>query len=319
MKQIKLLATFLIVMLCAGLTACSDDCGDMGKYGNLKEGKMTVKLIKAGTLKALIPAAIDKDSIHHLTIIGDLNGTDFGLIKGLSDYLYTLDLSQANIVSGGEPYGYTLSTTDNVIGITLFTGLRHLETLLLPNAITRIDKKAFYGCISLTSIRIPNSVTSIGESAFKDCNCLNSVILNDSLTSIDNFTFYEVTGLSSITIPNSVTSIGYYTFYNCRGLKSVTIGHSVPKIDICTFEGCTNLTTVTIGSSVTSIGNYAFHGCKGLKEIHNKNRKPQELGTKVFENVDMNLCTLYVPKGTLSDYQNDSYWKGLFANVVEEE
>ena len=68
----------------------------------------------------------------------------------------------------------------------------------IPDSVTSIGHRAFYGCTGLTSITIPDSVTSIGYSAFKDC-----------------------TGLTSITIPDSVTSIGYMAFYGCTGLKDV--------------------------------------------------------------------------------------------------
>ena len=45
----------------------------------------------------------------------------------------------------------------------------------IPNSVTSIGYRAFYGCTGLTSITIPNSVTSIGGSAFLGCSGLTDV------------------------------------------------------------------------------------------------------------------------------------------------
>ena len=42
----------------------------------------------------------------------------------------------------------------------------------IPDSVTSIGNKAFYGCTNLTSITIPKSVTSIGDYTFTDCNNL---------------------------------------------------------------------------------------------------------------------------------------------------
>jgi uncharacterized repeat protein (TIGR02543 family) len=46
----------------------------------------------------------------------------------------------------------------------------------IPNSVTSIGERAFYGCRSLTSITIPNSVISIGLRAFEGCTGLTSII-----------------------------------------------------------------------------------------------------------------------------------------------
>ena len=72
---------------------------------------------------------------------------------------------------------------------------------------------AFSGCKSLQSITIPNSVTKIGDEAFCVCESLQSVTIPNSVTSIGDNAFFLCESLQSITIPNSVTSIGYTAFY----------------------------------------------------------------------------------------------------------
>ena len=175
----------------------------------------------------------------------------------------------------------------------------------IPNSVTSIGSRAFFGCHGLTSVTIPNSVTSIGERAFEYCSGLTKVIVNDiaawcnisftdwnsnplyyakhlysdenteitnlvipdGVTTIKDYAFDGCTGLTSVTIGNSVTSIGSYAFDGCTGLTSVTIGNSVTSIGFRAFADCTGLTSVTIPNSVTSIGLEPFYRCTGLTSV----------------------------------------------------
>ena len=54
------------------------------------------------------------------------------------------------------------------IGDEAFFGCRNLQTVILPEGLRRIGKKAFRGT-ALQEIRIPASVTEIGARAFQNC------------------------------------------------------------------------------------------------------------------------------------------------------
>ena len=139
-----------------------------------------------------------------------------------------------------------------------------VKDLVIPNSVTSIGDKAFYGCSGLTSVTIPNSVTTIGEYAFYGCSGLTSVTIPNSVTSIESDAFSGCSSLTSVTIPNSVNSIGSGAFYDCSGLTSVTIPNSVTSIGVDAFSYCSGLTSVTIPNSVATIGYEAFYGCSGL-------------------------------------------------------
>ena len=73
-------------------------------------------------------------------------------------------------------------TSPLLIHEAVFRGCTSLETVTLPNNVTRIGTNAFSGCTSLTSMNIPASVTSIGESVFYNCTNLTSVAFNGPAT-----------------------------------------------------------------------------------------------------------------------------------------
>ena len=145
--------------------------------------------------------------------------------------------------------------------------LTKLTSVEIPDSVTSIGERAFYGCIRLTSIVIPDSVTSIGDRAFHLCGRLISVVIGESVKSIGEMAFESCSKLTSIVIPDSVTTIGERAFRGCYGLTSVVIGKRVTSIGYAAFRGCSKLTSVVIPDSVTSIGEYAFENCSGLTSV----------------------------------------------------
>ena len=104
-----------------------------------------------GWLSSKIPFK-DQASVQNLTVTGYINGTDVKFIKELINnrQLSHLDLSDANIVAGGEAYfapnknySYKIEK-DNTIGSYMFTDYiniskRRLTYLSLPKSVTKIE------------------------------------------------------------------------------------------------------------------------------------------------------------------------------------
>ena len=144
--------------------------------------QVTIKLDKAGSL----PDKIDeskKYKITNLKVIGDLNGTDFRLIRDMAgcDYqrketigkLSILDLSETNIVNGGDDYYNDefskYSCENDKIGNSTFESCNSLTSINLPSSITEIGDYVFMNCNNLSSITIPKCVIKIGALAFEGC------------------------------------------------------------------------------------------------------------------------------------------------------
>ena len=318
-----LLATVFMLLGCLSIQA-----GDDG----LITKQITVTLDKAGTLPDKIGSA-KKYKITNLKIIGEINGTDWLLIRdmagGNSDgrsyetggRLATLDLSEAKIVSGGEFYFSPWWTSDiaytskDVLGAYAFYQCTSLVSLTLPKSITEIGARAFQECSNLANVAIPASVTSIGMLAFWGCSGLTGITIPSSVTSIGSSAFYGCSGLTSLSFPSGITSIGSSAFYGCSGLTSLSFPSGITSIGSSAFYGCSGLTSLSFPSGITSIGSSAFLGCSGLTSIYVYAEKMPKLGTNMFDDCDAKKCTVYVPKGTYDDYWLSEF--GYFENIVE--
>ncbi len=273
-KGLFLTAVFMLLG-CFSIQAADDD---------LITRQITIKLDKAGTLPDRIGSS-KKYKITNLKLVGEINGTDWNMIREMAgrDYqesstegnLSVLDLSEAKIVAGGDYYYY-----DNLFNNKVYTSN------------DEIGEYAFAYCSGLTSLTLPVGITSIGDD-----------------------TFYGCSGLTSLTLPAGITSIGEYAFSRCSGLTSLTLPAGITSIDKYAFSGCSRLTSLTLPAGITSIGEFAFSYCSGLTSIYVYAEKVPRIGRYAFEGCASRKCTLYVPKGTYGNYRLSEF--GYFENIVE--
>ena len=248
-KGLFLTAVFMLLG-CLSIQAANDD---------LITKQITINLDKAGTLPNKI-ASSEMYKITNLKIIGEINGTDWNMIREMAGRNYqesstegnlsVLDLSEARIVEGGDDYYYDnlfnnkVYTSNDEIGEYAFHDCSGLTSLTLPAGITSISDCAFEGCSGLTSLTLPSGITSIGSSAFEGCSGLTSLTLPDGITSIGDDAFWGCSGLTSLPLPATITSIGNCAFYICSGLTSLTLPDGITSIGYSAFEGCSRLKEV---------------------------------------------------------------------------
>ncbi|MDL2223928.1 leucine-rich repeat domain-containing protein [Bacteroidales bacterium OttesenSCG-928-M06] len=210
-----------------------------------------------------------------------------------------------------------------------FEGCRSLETIILPSSLVYLGNEVFYGCSGLKTVILGKSIESIDFGAFTGCGSLESILVdkeNLKYTSEGGVLFDKKKEVLSIypgglkgkyTIPNSVKTIGYGAFY-ASDLTSVIIPNSVTKIESVAFKYCRSLTSITIPVSVKSIDSEAFYDCSSLAQVQVNWNKPLSISPEIF-NIDMiKKCTLYVPAGTKSLYEQAKGWLN-FGTIIEGE
>jgi hypothetical protein len=285
-------------------TNIHDTCGDPLNYSVNPDGvSVTVTghvygTSASGTITIPETKTID-GTTYTVTAIGD------NAFKNCSDLTGSITIPNSVVTIGKRAF-------QNCAG---FTG-----PLTIGNSVVTIDDYAFDGCDDLTgSLTIPNSVTTIGYRAFCGCDFTGSLTIPNSVTTIGHYAFDYCSGFTgSLTIGNSVTTIGRYVFNGCSGFTgSLIIPDSVTEIGSAAFQSCSGFTgDLSIGGSVTTIGDYAFSGCSGLTSMTVYPVTPPTLGGSiVFQSVPRTI-PVYVPCGSLADYQSASGWNS-FTNMQE--
>lgn len=67
------------------------------------------------------------------------------------------------------------NSLDTIIGQDAFAYCTSLQSIQIPDSVTRIEKSAFFGCCSLTSVVLPAKLNAVGDRAFSQCKKLTSI------------------------------------------------------------------------------------------------------------------------------------------------
>ncbi len=143
--------------------------------------------------------------------------------------------------------------------------LRHrLRSVIIPETVTTIGKKAFSLCESLCDLVVPDSVRDIDSTAFDAC-----VLLSDSngFMIVKDVLYFYCGSDSRVDIPDTITNIASEAFCRIRPIKEVTIPYSVTVIEDLAFAFCENLERVYLPDSVIHIGQKVFYGCPKLEIV----------------------------------------------------
>lgn len=217
-------------------------------FGNIIEynNQPTITLEQPGTLSQKI-SDYEKNIITSLKINGKINGTDIKFIREMAGVSVTgektdgelanLDLSEAQIVSGGDYYYQDYSdnkhyTSDDELGIGFFKKCKGLEAITLPGNLKSVGESAFDECYSLETLNLPSGITSIGNKAFGGCLSLTSVTLPSELISIGDRAFWCCRRLTSLDLPSSLTTVGEEAFAGCSQLTSLTLHSGLTNIKV---------------------------------------------------------------------------------------
>lgn len=203
--------------------------------------------------------------------------------------IYIDDLSNWCTMEKVNPSKYSLYYNDNL-----------LDNLIVPNDVTSIADKAFYGAISIGSITIGDNVQTIGANAL-DCGASSihiganvtsgDIVINDGMsvyvkdikqwcklhTGVDYLTsdavrYYNLylnnNLVTHLIIPDDVETINDYCFQGINSITSVSLGNDVRHIGTGAFKYCSMLTNAELNNGLESIGDNAFYGCIRITSVN---------------------------------------------------
>ncbi len=107
------------------------------------------------------------------------------------------------------------------IGVNAFSSRYGVETVILPEGLTKLDNNAFRKCSGLMRAILPTTLRSIGDHAFYQCENLKEITIPEGVTSIGASAFQGCTQLRDVTLPASLVNFTDKMFYNCH--RTLTI------------------------------------------------------------------------------------------------
>lgn len=227
---------------------------------------------RAGTLRQQISA--NWLLAKQIRVRGPINVDDINFLKELAQYNGGNQLAMLDL---------TAITGLKELPDSAFTGCNSLNTIALPNDMTKIGKASFAECNNLVNVRLPKQLSEIGESAFYRCKNLYSIYIPSRVIKVGEKAFKECSSLNSVTLPEFLDSIDCETFMSCSKLTTITIPDRLTKIKGSAFWECEQLKTIILPDGLEQIGPSAFGECKMLKEI-NIPKSLKSIEEKVFWN-----------------------------------
>jgi len=131
--------------------------------------------------------------------------------------------------------------------------------LTLNEGIEYIGSRAFFKC-GIVDLVIPDSVTEMGIRAFYGCDEMKTLTIGNGLTRIPDFAFYGCTSLEEVHLSNGTLIIGEQAFQNCTALTTIDLGKTLNTIEKAAFLGCESLANLALPASLVTIGDHAFRG-----------------------------------------------------------
>lgn len=185
-----------------------DEGGVLHEITKAGEGEERVELASAGKVSQNLSEKAIK-----ATLVGRINGADIKYLRKLviEGNLLSIDLTDAQIVSGGGAYYQDYKTALNEMGQSAFQNFKKLISIKLPQKLTKIGKEAF-SKTGLKMIVIPDKVTTIGGDAFAYCDQLTTVLIGEKVRTMEQGVFYESKVKDVYVKPTTPPSLSDYMF-----------------------------------------------------------------------------------------------------------
>jgi len=201
-----------------------------------------------------------------------------------SDFWYRTENGEVTLIAyKGEDAHVRVPTTLEGTPVTAieseaFADKKCIETLYLPDSITKIGASALKGCENLTALRTPffgataTSTQFLGY-LFGSTNHENNsrdvpvslayLEIGGSARRLADFSLFECNDLLCVSLPAQMTEIGRYAMYGCSRLVALNTEH-LTLLDANALDSCVALTRLEFGASMTTFGLGALEGCTEL-------------------------------------------------------
>ena len=205
------------------------------------------------------------DQWHFNTYVGDYVVPETVTYEGVT---YTVTAIGELAFGGceGELNSVIVSNTVTTIERSAFESSTKLRTVVLPNSVENIAPRTFTNCAKLSSVRLPEGITELPDFIFEGCESLTSFTIPPTVTRIGESAFNQ-SGIVINSIPENVTSIGNNAFYYCEGITSMVIPNTVTSLGWGVFCFCRELQSIQLPDNLEAIPATFLKNCFALSSI----------------------------------------------------
>lgn len=222
----------------------------------------------------------------------------------------------------------------NGLGTDMCGNCPYLQSVILPEGLTRVPTFMFLQCYNLKSIDIPESVTAVGGGAFMESG-LESVVIPPRCRILEDVCFSGCQDLAVVHLPTGLRSIGYTAFGADYELKTIewydteeyedqpgnqianaprhaaasdpgSLTYHLTYIGEQAFAN-TGLTYFYVPRTVEEIGFYSFYNSP-IARLDVAATTIPTLDTQAFAEEQYNTTLIFVPDNMVSDYKANESW-----------
>ena len=229
---------------------------------------------KAGNMADILGDNIYK--IDSLVVRGTMNDADIHTLweASFNGMLSVINLENAEIENGIVPEDAFWHQEEQLDPSGEFINTIHLNRIILPDGVKRIEEGAFSYCVNLEEVNIPSSLQYLGTYAFSDCVSLKT---------------------DPLVFPEGFERFGQLVFSNCRSLTGeIVLPSTIKEIgDGAFFQS--KISSINLPEGLKKIGDAAFYACR-LKEVWIPNSCQTIAGTNTFQ-MNYPLVKIHLPEG----------------------
>lgn len=256
-------------------------CDDIRKSSQLK----TLTFAEGSKLHTIGENAFVSSYIQEVTLPASLKSIGIGAFRDCQQ------LRQVQFQQGIDI---------DILAPDLFNNCQALQTIVIPDTVTKISKSVFENCTNLKTITLPANIKIINEKAFSSCQSLSTIEIPSTLEKIGDNAFIDCKGLTEFSLPIELNNIGMNILLGCDAIVEVILPYinwqdegkgyleyyfgvgnmglpqSIKKVTLLNefsylpdkiFENCQNIEEVVFPQTVSMIGNLAFKNCISLSSV----------------------------------------------------
>ena len=233
------------------------------------------------------------------------------------DYTYTIDYNYVPFTHIGKNPFFGVYSTQRINSLYYFLSLDEFNGNEGPFSLhDDIDPWNEGVCLLIKD-------STLYASAFRYTKNYN---MDNKISHIADYGLSDV-AISELTISSTLETVGEAFLYKCPDLKSIkgsspafvakdSVLYNYDMSTLLKYPSNHPFTEFHLPLTVKYIEKWAFEGVKNLTALYVYKKEPIDIEREVFENVDKDALTLYVPYGCKSAYMAAEGWSEL-TNIVE--